>query len=78
MSTSSFGRTRAPDDAGETKMSDLYHRLDQCDHEIQKARAEDKRLHTTAEHAGILLWEIDSRLTRAMILAEIATERQLR
>ena len=60
----------------ETKMSDLYHRLNECDHEIQRARAEDKRPHTTAEHAGILLWEIDSRLMRETILAEIATERQ--
>lgn len=58
-------------------MSDLYHRLDRCDQEIQKALAEDKRLHTSAERAGILLWEIDSRLTREMILAEIAAERHV-
>jgi hypothetical protein len=55
-------------------MSDLKHRLDQCDREIQRALAEEKRVHTTAEHAGILLWEIDARLTREMVLAEIAAE----
>lgn len=57
-------------------MSDLYQRLNHYDHEIQRALAEDKRPHTTGEHAGILLWEIDSRLTREAILAEIATELQ--
>jgi len=57
-------------------MFDLYQRLNHYDHEIQKALAEDRRLHTTAEHAAILLWEIDARLTRDTILAEIATERQ--
>ncbi len=55
-------------------MSDLYHRLDCCDHEMQRVRAEAKRTHTTEEHTGILLWEIDSRLARNAILAEIATE----
>ncbi len=55
-------------------MSDLYHRLDCCDREIQKVRAEGKRTHTTEEHTGLLLWEIDSKMTRNAILAEIATE----
>ncbi len=57
-------------------MFDTYNRLDYCDREIQRARAEDKRPHTTAEHAGILLWEIDARLTRETILAEIVAEIQ--
>lgn len=55
-------------------MPELYQRLDGCDQEIQRACAEAKRLHTSAEHTGILLWEIDSRLAREAILAEIATE----
>ncbi len=55
-------------------MSDLKHRLDHCDREIRRVLAEEKRVLTTAEHAGILLWEIDARLTREMVLAEIAAE----
>jgi hypothetical protein len=57
-------------------MSTLYDRLDHCNHEIKKAGAENKRLHTEAERFGILIWEMDKRSQRASILVEIATQRQ--
>lgn len=57
-------------------MRTLYKRLNRCDREIKTAAAECGRLHTEAEHAGILTWELDKRWQREAILAEIATQEQ--
>jgi hypothetical protein len=57
-------------------MPTLYDRLQRCNREIQKAVAENSRLHTQAERTGILLWEMDTRCQRESILIEIATQQQ--
>jgi hypothetical protein len=57
-------------------MSTLYDRLDRCNREIQRAVAENRRLHTEAERSGILIWEMDKRCQRESILVEIATQQQ--
>jgi hypothetical protein len=54
----------------------LYERLDRCNHEIKKAAAENKRVHTEAERAGILIWEMDERSIRESIVLEIAAQEQ--
>lgn len=48
----------------------LSERLARCDREIAQAIAESQRPHTEAEHAGILLWEMDWRVERQNILQE--------
>lgn len=55
-------------------MTTLYDRLEHCNHEIRRAIAETKRLHTEAERAGIVAWEMDERSQREAILIEIATQ----
>jgi hypothetical protein len=57
-------------------MSTLYNRLRRCNHAIETAVAESKRLHTEAELAGILIWEMDERNLRELVLIEIATQGQ--
>lgn len=52
-------------------MKSLAERLDRCEREIACAIAESKRPHTTMEHTGILLWEMDWRVERENILREI-------
>jgi hypothetical protein len=57
-------------------MSTLYDRLNRCNHEIRKAAAENRRLHSEAERTGIMMWELDERCQRESILIEIATQQQ--
>jgi hypothetical protein len=57
-------------------MSTLYNRLRRCNHAIESVVAESKRLHTEAERAGILIWEMDERNLRELVLIEIATQGQ--
>jgi hypothetical protein len=47
-------------------------RLARCDREIALAIAESHQPHTEMEHAGILVWEMDWRMERENILAEMA------
>jgi hypothetical protein len=56
-------------------MNSLLERLARCDREIALAVAESQRPHTQAEHAGILLWEMDWRLERENILEEMTHEK---
>ncbi len=50
----------------------LMERLARCDREIALAIAESHQPHTEMEHAGILVWEMDWRMERENILAEMA------
>jgi hypothetical protein len=56
-------------------MTSLFERLARCDREIANAIAESHQPHTEAEHAGILIWEMDWRAERETILQEIAGEK---
>jgi hypothetical protein len=55
----------------------LLERLTRCEHEIALAIAESAKPHTRAEHAGILIWELDWRIERENVLAEIAAVKQI-
>ncbi len=57
-------------------MSTLYDRLDRCNQQLRKALAENNRLHTESERAGILIWERDEHYQRESILREIASQQQ--
>ena len=50
----------------------LSERLARCDREMALAVAESQRPHTEAEHAGILVWELDWRIERQNVLEELA------
>lgn len=56
-------------------MLPVSERVARCDREIAMAIAASHRPHTEAEHAGILLWELDWRIERENILDEIAEEK---
>jgi hypothetical protein len=49
----------------------ILERLARCEREIALAIAESHQPHTEMEHAGILVWEIDWRMERENILAEL-------
>ena len=61
----------------EIDMFSLYDRLERCNHELGRVGAENKRLHTEEERAGILIWEMDERSQREAIVAEIAAQGQM-
>lgn len=50
----------------------LIERLATCDQEIAAALNETQRQHTPIEQLGILIWELDWRSERELILAEMA------
>jgi len=50
----------------------ILERLARCEREIALAIAESHQPHTEMEHAGILIWELDWRIERENILAELA------
>jgi hypothetical protein len=49
----------------------ILERLARCEREIALAIAESHQPHTEMEHAGILVWEMDGRMERENILAEL-------
>jgi hypothetical protein len=49
----------------------ILERLARCEREIALAIAESHQPHTEMEHAGILVWEMDWRMERENILAEL-------
>jgi hypothetical protein len=49
----------------------ILERLARCEREIALAIAESHQPHTEMEHAGILVWEMDWRMGRENILAEL-------
>jgi hypothetical protein len=53
-------------------MNIFLERLARCDREIELALAESHKPHTEAEHAGILVWELDWRIERQNVLEELA------
>jgi len=53
------------------KVGPLLERLARCEREIENAIAESHLPHTEMEHAGILVWEMDWRMERENILAEL-------
>ena len=52
--------------------SSLLERLARCEREIENAITESHQPHTEMEHAGILVWEMDWRMERENIVAEMA------
>jgi hypothetical protein len=52
-------------------MLSISERLARCEREIALAIVESNQPHTEMEHAGILLWEMDWRIERETILAEM-------
>ncbi len=52
-------------------MKTILERLARCEREIALAIAESHQPHTEMEHAGILVWEMDGRMERENILAEL-------
>jgi len=56
-------------------MKTLQERLNYCDQQIAQAIEESGRLHTEAEHVGILLWEMDWRAERDCLLAELTVQK---
>ena len=50
----------------------LLERLARCEREIALAITESHQPHTEMEHAGILVWEMDWRMERENIVAEMA------
>jgi hypothetical protein len=52
----------------------LLERLARCEREIALAVAESHQPHTEMEHAGILVWEMDWRMERENILAELGAK----
>jgi hypothetical protein len=54
------------------KSPSLTERLARCDREIENAIAASQQPHTEMEHAGILVWEMDWRMERENIVAEMA------
>jgi hypothetical protein len=58
-------------------MKTLQERLEHCDRQIAQAIEESHRLHTEAEHLGILLWEMDWRAEREYLLVELAVQTEV-
>lgn len=58
-------------------MDTIAERLARCEREIAMASAEGRRLHSDAEHAIILQWEMDQRMERKQILAEMMMQAAL-
>ena len=51
-------------------------RLEHCNWQIAQAIEESGRQHTETEHLGILLWEMDWRVERDCLLAELAAQKE--